>query len=236
MSGADPTTPEPSRFAIRLPRSLWVVITTYVIVVVAVGLQFGVPVYRQQTAIWEIERMGGRVVTSKRGPDWLRDWLGDEPMKKFDEVQGVYLDGTLDDAGLERISTLKDVNWLCLHETRITDAGLKHIRNFRKLRRLELDRTQITGSGLEHLNGLTELEVLSLEQTRVTDYELVNLEWMTSLRELWVSGSNVTEIGAGDVKRTLPHITVHFAEEDTREAELNRIMKEEFARGGYGIH
>ena len=59
---------------------------TAVLVVVAVGLHFGFPIYRQQVAIREIERVGGSVETRDGGPEWLRDQVGAERMKLFDEV------------------------------------------------------------------------------------------------------------------------------------------------------
>ena len=53
MSATDPTLPELRRFSIRLPRPLWIGLAAIVLVVVAVGLRVGVPIYRQQVALWE---------------------------------------------------------------------------------------------------------------------------------------------------------------------------------------
>ena len=59
---------------------------TVVLVVVAVGVLVGVPVYRQQVAIREIDRLGGGGETRSGGPQWLRDIVGDEWMRGFDAV------------------------------------------------------------------------------------------------------------------------------------------------------
>lgn len=69
MATTDPTTPESRRFSIRLPRPLWIGLATVVLVVVTIGLQFGVPIYRRHVAIREIERLGGKFETSKGGPE-----------------------------------------------------------------------------------------------------------------------------------------------------------------------
>ena len=43
--------PESRRFSIRLTRPVGMFLATVVMVIVAVGLQIGVPVYRQQVAM-----------------------------------------------------------------------------------------------------------------------------------------------------------------------------------------
>src|SRR5262245_2417071 len=86
----NPLSIQPRRFSIRLPRPLWIGSVAGVLVVVAVGLPIGVPVYRQYVAIREIEEVGGRVETYARGPKWLRRQFGDcQWMKPFDEVVSV---------------------------------------------------------------------------------------------------------------------------------------------------
>ena len=90
----DPMPSEPRRFSIDLPRPLWIGVATLAIFVVAVGLQFGLPIYRQQAAIQEIERIGGKVVTQDSCPEWLRAKLGDQRTRLFDEITKVRLDDT----------------------------------------------------------------------------------------------------------------------------------------------
>jgi hypothetical protein len=134
------------------------------------------------------------------------------------------LSGTqITDAGLVAIGDLKALTNLNLSRTQITDAGLKHLADLTNLRELLLDGTRISGSGLEHVNRLTKLEVLSLEETRMNDFGLVNLDWMTSLRHVWLTWSDVSEIGALDARRTLPHVQIHTAPRDTRAAADSRI-------------
>src|SRR5438477_8418728 len=91
MAPTDPVSSEPRRFAIKLPRPLWIAVATGVLVVLGMGLQLGLPVYRDHAAIREIERMGGTFQVHPRGPEWLRAWIGDYSIKLFDRLTTVYL-------------------------------------------------------------------------------------------------------------------------------------------------
>ncbi len=83
MVATDPISPETRRFACRLPRPLWIGLAMVVLIVVAVGLRFGIPIYRHEGAIRVIERAGGHVddYMEQTGPPWLRDWVGDRWMQ-----------------------------------------------------------------------------------------------------------------------------------------------------------
>jgi hypothetical protein len=61
MVTTDPTTLAPRRFSLRLPRLLWIGLLTAALVVVAVGLGIGMPVYRQHVAWVELERLGAGI-------------------------------------------------------------------------------------------------------------------------------------------------------------------------------
>jgi hypothetical protein len=66
MSATDPVAPKPRRFSIRLPRPLWPGVAAVVLVVVALGLQFGVPIYQQHVAVREITEIGGGTMRTRR--------------------------------------------------------------------------------------------------------------------------------------------------------------------------
>jgi len=169
-----PNTPEPRRSSIRLPRPLWIGLATVALVVVAVGLGFGVPIYRQQVAIREIDRFGGWVAREPGGPDWLRRWTGSENI--FDEVQGVYLVGTnLADADLDRLNGAVNPKILAISGTRVGDAGLIHLTNFTSVEALALDHSDVTDAGLKHLHRLKNLRFVDLRSTWVTDTGVAEL-------------------------------------------------------------
>src|SRR4029079_8388649 len=96
---------EPQRFSIRLPRPLWIGLSTVALVLVGVGLRFGVPIYRHHAAIQVVERLEGRVSSRPGVPEWLREWLNDEWMKPLDAVTQVDLIGTQGtDADVSRLA------------------------------------------------------------------------------------------------------------------------------------
>ena len=80
-----------------------------------VGTKIGLSQHRQQTAIAEIERLGGVVSLRNGGPDWLRRIVGNKSMRFFD---GVYL-----------------VN---LRDTQATDSDLENLHAMTEIERLNL--------------------------------------------------------------------------------------------------
>src|SRR5260370_42201108 len=110
MAATEPIPPEPRRFSIRIPQPLWIGLVTAVLVVVAAGLQVIIPVWRQQRAIREIRRLGGRIVIEKGGPEWLRERVGDEHMKYFDRVVKADLTvKSVDDSTLRQVAALDNL-------------------------------------------------------------------------------------------------------------------------------
>src|SRR6266446_1332594 len=116
MAATDPIAPEPWRFSFRLPRPLWVGVAAPVLLVVAVILRIGVPIYRQQMAIHQLEKLSARFKTEHGGPDWLRRWLGNERMKLFDHVVAVSLltmeSSETDHRFLRDLTALREIEFL----------------------------------------------------------------------------------------------------------------------------
>ncbi len=201
MSAADPIVPETRRFSIPLPSPLWIGLATGILVVVAIGLQLGIPVYRQQVVIQEIERLGGSVLTEPFGPEWLRSWMGGEWMMLVDTVNEVYLNGSAaTDATLGYLSCLTGLMNLWLNETNVTDAGLVHLNGFRSLQHLALINTQVTDAGLEHLARTTDLRDLILNNTQITDVGLGQLKGLPKLQMLCLDDTRATDAGLAYLK------------------------------------
>ena len=57
---------------------------------VSLALTFLVPAYRQLALIERIEAGGGKVKTEPVGPEWVRNLLGEEMMRGFDDVVDVW--------------------------------------------------------------------------------------------------------------------------------------------------
>ena len=200
---------EPRRFSIRPPRPLWIGLATAVLSLAAVGFHVGLPIYRQHLVIRDVERLGGRVVTLPRGPDWLRDRIGSQRMKLFDAVVAIHLrDSQATDELLGRLRWLPGLESLALSHTDVSDAGLAQLKGLRNLKRLWLANTHVTDAGLVHVSGLTGLEELWLENTRVTDTGLDHLKRLTTLKGLWLDNSQVTHAGVAELQRALPGTTI----------------------------
>lgn len=232
MSVAGPITPEPRRFSLRLPRPLWIGVATVVIVILAVGTWFGIPVYHQQVAIREIEVSGSWVEVTRGGPDFLRRWIGDEWMKVFDIPKTVVIRGRgvaaaeqvkvlksvtalsfwstqISDERLSCLESLSRLELLDLRDTAITGAGLVHLRKLQSLRRLDLSGTRVTDDGMQNLRNLSNLEFVGLASTRITDFGLDPLNGLANLRGIDLIDTNVTDAGIAELQRALPELRVN---------------------------
>ena len=128
---------ESRRFSIRLPRPLWVGAVALVLIVVAFGISFGVPIYRQQAARREIGRLGGRLEEKYHGPQWLRRLLGYDRTRVFDVINVVRLGGTdFGDGDMQFLIGLGSVEHVVLYDTKVTDSALVHLRTLGRLKRL----------------------------------------------------------------------------------------------------
>ena len=215
-----PAVRTPVHFSVRLPRPLWIFLASVAIAVVSLGLRFGEPIWRRQLAIWELERIGGRLSFDKTGPSWLRELVGDRRMRAFDAVdwinfrstpfydwhvtymnafpalRGIELDGTqITDSGVARLENFRKLEHLSLSDTPITDNGLEDIARFRTLKTLRLDHTRLGDEGLRRISQLSNLKGLNVEGTKITDDGLAQLSRLTQLRQLTICGTHVTDAG-----------------------------------------
>src|SRR5690348_5011713 len=111
-------TPEQRRFSIRLPRPLWIGLATAALVLVALGLRFGVPIYRQEIAVREVQGLRGPIGRMPRTPEWLRTKLGHEWATMFDEVTVITLsERPATDSTVRKLSGLTGLTELRLENT-----------------------------------------------------------------------------------------------------------------------
>ena len=160
-------------------RHLWWLLVPVMAGLLLAGFQFSL-FYRQQAAVQQIEKLGGRVVTTHGDPRWIRWLIGGKSLRFFEQATVVNLSqNKVEDADLIPLRNLNGLQRLNLNETRITDDGLRHLEELTGLKALDLSGTQITGNGLEHLHKLTDLEYL----TRTSPLTRSTLP--TSLNEKW---------------------------------------------------
>jgi hypothetical protein len=179
MAEIAPAATDPRRFSMRLSRPLCIGLASGVLIVIAVGLHIGMPVYRKQVAIREIERVGGFVSGPLGGPDWLRRLIGDDCMCLLrDDSTLVDLARSEDvsDDSLVWLSSFPALKSLNLRGTGITNAGMKHIRGLKTLKHLDIGHTWVTDAGIGELKGLKNLRWLSVDGSRVSDAGVARLK------------------------------------------------------------
>jgi Leucine-rich repeat (LRR) protein len=93
------------------------------------------------------------------------------------------------------LSSLNDLRFLSLAETRVGDAGLVHLQSLTHLQELHLDHSDITDEGLKLLTTLPRLEILDLKGTRITDAGLVHVGRLAGLKGLYLTRTGITDAG-----------------------------------------
>lgn len=174
------SSPDLRRFPFRLPHWGWFLITGVLLVVFVAGLTIGLPTYRRNAATETLRRHGAGVATEPVGPSWLRQCIGDDYMRPFDDVTFVatYSSAPLrpGDAEMPAIQQLTHLQTLSLNGATVTDAGLKYLNSLSNLSFLDLRRTRVTDAGVMHLKGLKSLKELDLRHTAVSDAGIANLK------------------------------------------------------------
>ena len=102
----------------------------------------------------------------------------------------------ISDRELENLLTsLQDLRFLSLAETKVGDAGLVHLMSLSSLQELHLDYTEITDEGLKLLASLPSLKILDLKGTRISDAGLVEVGRLTGLKGLYLTRTGITDAG-----------------------------------------
>jgi hypothetical protein len=194
--------PRPKRW---IPLSLRLFFGIHLSLGIGGALWLGISAYRQHAALRGIgiNRFNVGIDLQRVGPDWLRQWIGNERLQLFDKVVGVRLaDDRITDADLAHLKGLPDLQTLYLTGTSVTDEGLSELQGLSKLRTLSLDGTQFTDEGLKPLGRLKNLEYLNLKDSQVTDLGLVHLKELANLKCLQVFPRPLTKAGVRNWKLT----------------------------------
>jgi len=180
-------------------------------------------------AIKAIERKGGFVEISQKGPRWFAGLFGDyypfrrvflvelgfgnsdadvKVIESLPQAKMVFLNGTtVRGPGLAVLSSLRALQFVDLTQSDITDEGLQYLDGIQTLQRLGLARTKISDAGLAHLRSCVNLRELDLEGTAVTDAGLYHLE-SAPLKRLDIRGTLVTSKGISWAKRNWPGLEI----------------------------
>ena len=98
------------------------------------------------------------------------------------------------------LSSLNDLRFLSLAETRVGDAGLVHLQTLTHLQELHLDHSDITDAGLKLLTPLPNLEILDLKGTRITDAGLAEVGRLERLKGLYLTRTGITDAGLENLR------------------------------------
>jgi hypothetical protein len=142
----------------------------------------------------EINSLGGKLICTPSGPQWLYLATGDNDTEIFDVPAAIDLyngnnplkgkggrNERVTDSWLERISPVTTLRRLDLANCAVQGEGLRHIAGLAGLRELNLTLTPVSDDALEHIAGLTELRSLGLASTQCTGTGFTHL---TSLKKL----------------------------------------------------
>jgi hypothetical protein len=149
----------------------------------------------------EIEEIGGKLIRTPSGPQWLYLATGDSGMELFDVPAAIDL--------YNGNNPLKGKGG---RNERVTDEWLKRLAGLTTLRRLDLANCAIQGDGLRHLVTLAGLRELNLTLTPVTDAALKHLSGLTELRKLGLASTQCNGTGFAHLKalRKLESVNFHF--------------------------
>ncbi|REA60439.1 ribonuclease inhibitor [Dyadobacter luteus] len=128
--------------------------------------------------------------------------------QNFIEVSAINV-GNFSDANLTLLTPLSDqIVWLKLGKTKVTDAGMEQISTLKNLNRLHIEYTAVSDEGLKMLKGLPYLEYLNLIGAKVTDKGLNDIAAMKSLRSLYVWKTEASDSGIIGVRKANPGLTI----------------------------
>lgn len=149
----------------------------------------------------EIDEIGGKLICTPTGPQWLYLATGDSGTEIFDVVAAIDL--------YNGNNPLKGKGG---RNEKVTDDWLKRLAGHTTLRRLDLANCAVQGDGLQHVAGLTGLRELNLTLTPVKDDALKHLGGLTELRFLGLASTQCNGTGFTHLKplKKLESVNFHF--------------------------
>lgn len=149
----------------------------------------------------EIKELGGKLICTPTGPQWLYLATADTSTDIFDVPATIDL--------YNGNNPLKGKGG---KNERVTDEWLKRLSNIHTLRKLDLANCAINGAGLQHISALKGLRELNLTLTPVNDDALKHLSGLTELRSLGLASTQCTGTGFTHLKSLvkLENVNFHF--------------------------
>jgi CheY-like chemotaxis protein len=121
------------------------------------------------------------------------------------------------------LSSLNDLRFLSLAETRVGDAGLVHLQSLPNLQELHLDYSDISDDGLRLLTTLPKLEILDLKGTKITDAGLNHVGQLAGLKGLYLTRTGITDTGLEHLRSLSKLETLILWDTDIGDAGLETL-------------
>ena len=168
---------------------------------------------RTRQFLKELDAVKGTATVEKAGPPWLRQLLGDEPLRLFDTLAAV----DLCDHAIPIKSGKKN--------SLITDEWLAHLAHLPDVRSLDVSITVVHGPGLKYIGTLKKLETLNLTLTLVTDPYLSHLRELTGLQKLLIASTRCTGEGFQELGGLKNLVNLNCHSSAVNDAGLEQICR-----------
>jgi len=157
------------------------------------------------TARWILEQGGSGLIVSDRThqtrPVFRVQQLPAEP---FHLRQVALNQRPIDDAALQRLTSLPALLELYLSQSSVTNAGLRHLAASPQLHALGLSGTRISDAGLETIARLNDLRKLYLRGTPLSDAAIPYLKQLRKLAMLDIRDTQISPTGLAELRVALP--------------------------------
>lgn len=158
---------------------------------------------RQRTLALEadVRDVGGKLICTPSGPQWLYLATGDTGTEIFDVPATIDL--------YNGNNPLKGQGG---RNDRVTDDWLRRLPEYTTLRRIDLSNCAIQGAGLQHIAAITALREINLTLSPVADDALKHLAGLTELRMIGLASTQCTGTGFSHLKglHKLESVNFHF--------------------------
>ncbi len=201
---------ETSRGRFYFPSRFWFFAPATALILLAIALRTGLPIYRQQVAIEALERAGAEVYVTFSGPSWFYSFVVKHHLVGFGTVDIVDLEGDrITDTELTLLREFRDLEVLHVWTPHVTEQGMRHLAELKKLRSLYWWGDTFSDAGIARISELTALESVSLHGDKMTDNGIQQLATLSKLKFAEVVSKNVTDSGLERLHEALPGATIY---------------------------
>ena len=177
------------------------------VIVTGIAGGFWWRIHSRLALIAEIEAAGGRVDTVPTTHDWLRDWLGRERTRAFEDGSVIVWPNATDHS-FRRIGSLRSADKVVLEKAKLTSMGYRSLQSLKGLMALQVSNTTLLDADVQQLADLPGIEYLFMNGSTFSDFGLRSLKRMNFLFCLDLTRTSITNAGVrdlGDVK-SLSHL------------------------------